>query len=153
MNHVCVSVRVFRGHQKSQVHDILALGLIWIHLKTWGPRFSKFWFFKVDSPYGSVLKNQPLLGCRLILAAWGTVSGGIDDEIECECWCKGGDEANTIYAIHPQAYVFLHKECWNIHNSQKMYFPIVFCFVIRFLTMICSWLTLKVCIVNYGLYL
>ena len=39
---VCVFVRVFRSHQKSQAHDILALGLIWANLKHDEAQFSKF---------------------------------------------------------------------------------------------------------------
>ena len=39
---VCLFVRVFRSHQKSQGHEILALGLIWANLKHDGARFSKF---------------------------------------------------------------------------------------------------------------
>ena len=42
---VCV-LSVFRTHQKSYGHDILALGLIWANLKHDDARFSKFWFFK-----------------------------------------------------------------------------------------------------------
>ena len=30
---VCLFVRVFRSHQKSQAHEILALDLIWANLK------------------------------------------------------------------------------------------------------------------------
>ena len=43
---LCVSVRVFRSHQKSKGHEILALGLIWTNLKHDEARFSKFWFLR-----------------------------------------------------------------------------------------------------------
>ena len=43
---VCVSVHVFRSHQKSQGHEILALGLIWANLKHDEARFSKFWILR-----------------------------------------------------------------------------------------------------------
>ena len=39
---VCLFVRVFRSHQKSQAHEILALGLIWANLKHVEARFLKF---------------------------------------------------------------------------------------------------------------
>ena len=42
MNLVCVFVRVFRSHQKTQAHDILALGLLWPNLDHYEARFSKF---------------------------------------------------------------------------------------------------------------
>jgi len=44
---VCLSVHVFRSHQKSQGHEILALGLIWANLKHDEARFSKFWFLRI----------------------------------------------------------------------------------------------------------
>ena len=53
---VCLFVRVFRSQQKSQGNEILALGLIWAHLKHDEARFSKFWFFRGGFPYGPVLK-------------------------------------------------------------------------------------------------
>ena len=31
--YVCVCVNVFQSHQKYQIHEILALGLIWANLK------------------------------------------------------------------------------------------------------------------------
>ena len=43
---VCLFVRVFRSHQKSQAHEILALGLIWSNLDHYEARFSKFWFLR-----------------------------------------------------------------------------------------------------------
>ena len=39
-------VHVFRSHQKSQFHEILALSLIWAILNHYEARFSKFWFLK-----------------------------------------------------------------------------------------------------------
>ena len=39
---VCLFVRVFQSHQKTQGHEILALGLIWPNLKQDEARFSKF---------------------------------------------------------------------------------------------------------------
>ena len=39
----CLFVHVIRSHQKSQLHEILALGLIWANLKTWqSPIFEIF---------------------------------------------------------------------------------------------------------------
>merc|ERR1711923_549683 len=51
-------VRVFQSHQKSQIHEILALGLIWANVKHFEGRFSKFLFLKGGSPYGPVLKKM-----------------------------------------------------------------------------------------------
>ena len=53
----CVYVIVFRSHQKSQGHDILALYLILANLTHDEARFSKFWF--LGSPYGPVLEIDP----------------------------------------------------------------------------------------------
>ena len=39
-------VRDFQSHQKSQIHEILALGLIWANLKHDEARFSKFSFLR-----------------------------------------------------------------------------------------------------------
>ena len=52
---VCLSVRVFRRHQKSQGHEILALGLLWANLNSKSPIF-EILIFKGGSPYGPVLK-------------------------------------------------------------------------------------------------
>ena len=42
MNLVGLCVRIFRSHQKSQGHEILAIGLIWANLKGDGARFFNF---------------------------------------------------------------------------------------------------------------
>ena len=65
---VCVCVHVFRSHQKSQGHDILALGLIWAILDHYEARFSKLLIFKGGSPYGPVFycrsdKSKSVLIC------------------------------------------------------------------------------------------
>ena len=39
---VCLLLSVFRSHQKSQGHEILALALIWASLNHYEARFSKF---------------------------------------------------------------------------------------------------------------
>ena len=57
MNLVCLFVRVFQSHQKSQIHEILVLGLIWANLKHVEARFFEILIFKWGSPYGPVLKN------------------------------------------------------------------------------------------------
>ena len=44
---VCLCVRVFQSHQKSQGHEILALGLIWANVDHYEARFSKFWFLRI----------------------------------------------------------------------------------------------------------
>ena len=64
MNLVCVSVHVFRSHQKSQAHEILTLGLIWANLDHHEARFPKFWFLR-GSPYGPVLKIHWIYRIRL----------------------------------------------------------------------------------------
>ena len=46
MNLVCVFVRIFQSHQKSQGHEILALELIWAILDHYEARFSKFCFLR-----------------------------------------------------------------------------------------------------------
>ena len=50
-----ISDKIFQSHQKSQGHDILALGLIWANLDHYETRFSKFLFLR-GSPYGPVVK-------------------------------------------------------------------------------------------------
>ena len=47
---VCVSVCLstfFLSHQKSQLHEILAQGVIWAWLEHDEARFSKFWFLRI----------------------------------------------------------------------------------------------------------
>ena len=39
------------------------LDLLWANLKHDGARFSKFWFLRLGSPYGPVLKKWLLFGC------------------------------------------------------------------------------------------
>ena len=39
---VCLCVRIFQRHQKTQGHEILALGLIWVNLYHYEARFLKF---------------------------------------------------------------------------------------------------------------
>ena len=53
---VCLSVRVFRSHQKSQGHEILALGLIWANLKHDEARFSKK---KIISNFQQIFNTGP----------------------------------------------------------------------------------------------
>ena len=60
---VCVSVHVFRSRQKSQAHEILALGLIWAILDHY-----ELLIFKGGSPYGPVFycrsdKSKSVLIC------------------------------------------------------------------------------------------
>ena len=56
---VCLSVHVFLSHQKSQLHEILALGLIWANLKHDEARFSKFSFLR-GVPVVSSVNFDPL---------------------------------------------------------------------------------------------
>ena len=59
--YVCLCVRDFRSHQKSQAHEILALGLLWAILDHYEARFSKFWFLR-GLPIWSSVKNWPFFG-------------------------------------------------------------------------------------------
>ena len=78
MNLVYLCVHVFRSYQKSQGHDILALGLIWAILDHYEARFSKLLIFKGGSPYGPVFycwsdKSKSVLICLVfILYIWQT---------------------------------------------------------------------------------
>ena len=60
---VCLCVHVFRSHQKSQGHEILALGLIWANLKHDEALFSKFWHSTRVSMWSSV---KLLYFCRCV---------------------------------------------------------------------------------------
>ena len=62
---VCVSVHVFRSHQKSQIHDIFALCLIWANLKHDQTRFSKFWFLR-GVPIWYSVKNRLDIGYNFV---------------------------------------------------------------------------------------
>ena len=46
MNTVGMFVHIFWSHQKSQLHEILAMGLIWVNLKHDEVRFLNFLFLR-----------------------------------------------------------------------------------------------------------
>ena len=55
--YVCLFVRVFQSHQKSQGHEIWALSLIWANVKH-HETFSKFWFLKWSPHMAQCYKNM-----------------------------------------------------------------------------------------------
>ena len=63
---VCLSIcAVFLSHQKSQLHEILAQGVIWANLKHDEARFSKFWFLRILWPFFVFFKMRFLVFFRV----------------------------------------------------------------------------------------
>ena len=54
---LCLFVYVFQSHKNSQLHEILALGLIQTNLIHDEARFSKFWFLRGGLPIWSSVKK------------------------------------------------------------------------------------------------
>ena len=55
MNLVCLSVRVFLSHQKTQLDDILAQCIIWANIKHDEARSFNFWFLRILGAFLSFL--------------------------------------------------------------------------------------------------
>ena len=106
MNLVCVSVHVFRSHQKSQGHEILALGLIWANLKHDEARFLNFSFLRILGAFFVFFKMRFLVFFSKISAILTprTMKFGHKDYFYTKKWHKKKFRKFSIFGV-----LFIHK--------------------------------------------
>ena len=107
---VCLSVHVFLSHQKSQLHEILAQGVIWAWFEHDEARFLNFSFLRILGAFFVFFKMRFLVFFSKISAILTprTMKFGHKDYFYTEKWHKKNYRKISIFRAFFRCF-FIHK--------------------------------------------
>ena len=113
---VCLSVHVFLSHQKSQLHEILAQGVIWAWLEHDEARFSKFWFLRILWAFFVFFKMRFLVFFSKISAILTprTMKFGHKDYFYTKKWHKKNYRKISIFRAFFRCFFYTQIQKWCV---------------------------------------